>query len=270
MAGTRAALYLLLALVAAGLAWSGISASDQASSNQDTRVVFCTAAPARLHGVVNAAVSLHLADPGSVPGAISVPGGQRGLSFSRWRAADGAAFLRSCDAYEAANLPAQSAGGSAGPGLGGALGTLLPVLLGALLTLAADDVKQAAGRRWAAGDEVRAGWRDFEAAVDSFIRECEAADQGLPPLDMVNATRRDLRATLRKTGSLYRRYPELTTLIDTVSGDVLGPSAFGPGWAETGKAGPARDSLDSGRSSAEALAARVERGFRLSSWRRRT
>lgn len=216
---------------------------------------------------MKAAVTLGLAAPGSAPSDIRTPGGQR-LSSARWRAVDATDFQRACDAYAEANGAAQTGQGSDGSTFDAVLGTLLPVFAGALLTLAADDVKQAAGRRWAMGEEVRSAWREFEAAVDSFVKEAEPEGQPLPRPDTVNGARRGLEATLRKAGAAYRRFPEVRALLETLSGDTLGLKAFGRGWTARDRAGPTRACLDSCRVTAEELAARLERGMRLP-WPRR-
>lgn len=268
MGGTRTALYALLVLVLAVLVELGLHASDDAPS-QDASVVFCTAAPARLDGLVNAAVSLGLAEPGSVPAAIRVRGG-RVLPYARWRSEEGPDFRRACDAYAESAMPGGEGQGGQGSGLQAVLDTLLPVVAGALLTLAGNDLGQAAGRRWEMADELRAAWREFEEAVSSFLAACaDAPDQGLPPLGEVNGRRRALQAVLRKAGARYRRSPPLRNLVDSMAAGVLGPSSLKPGWDPETGAGPVRERLSGCREAVEELAARLERGIWLRPHRRR-
>lgn len=267
--GARAAVYALLVLVLLVLVELGIHDSGGPAA-QDASIVFCTAAPARLDGLVNAAVDLGLAERGSVPAGIRAVDGEV-LPYSRWRAVDNADFLRACDAYAAANRPVQTASGADGPGSATVLDILLPVIAGALLTLAADDVRQAAGRRWELADELRTEWRAFDAAVDSFVTECvkaQAAGDPRPPSGDVDEKRRALQAVLRKARSRYWRYrrsPVPARLLEALAEDAdpLGPSRLGTGWNRGDRDEKVREFLGECRSSLEELAGKLERGIWL-------
>ena len=224
MGGARAAVYALLVLVLAVLVDLGIHATED-TSVQDADIVYCTA-PSHLGGLVSAAVSLGLTMPGSTPAAMLA--GTRRLPISRWRTADPADFKQACDAYAAANMPAQPAAAERGSPFGAVLDILLPVVAGALLALAADDVKRAGDRRWVLADELRSDWRIFDDAARSYAVRCMQG-QGRPPHDDLDAARRALLTTVRKIRGQYRGLAGLEDAQKALLNDPLGPS-LKDGW----------------------------------------
>lgn len=240
---------LLLVLLAAAAIVSHLEAG---ASTEDASIVYCTASSARIEGLVTAAVSLGLAQPGSGRAKIHVTGGPV-LPYARWRAEEGPDFTRACAAYMAANAPAQSGQES---GTESVLDILLPVLAGAVLTLAADDIRQASGRRWAMADELRTAWRAFDATLSSFLEECEESGP-LPETRDLDGKRDDLRAVLRKMGVRYGRSRTLGELLGALDRGRLGPSRIEPGLDGDTIAGIRAD-LDRFRSLAESLADGLE------------
>lgn len=210
------AFYALLLLVLLAVAtWRFQTSGDAASQDADT--VYCLA-PAHMDGFVRAAVSLGLAEASSTPAAMYVHG--RKLAFAKWRSADNADFQQACDAYATAGLPAQATGTQA-TGIQAVLAILLPVIAGALLTMAADDFKQASDRRWVQADELRNDWRAFEATVRSYVAKRQMAlTSGLPSPADLDAKRRILMATLRKIHSQHRRSPTIRILQNHLNGDL--------------------------------------------------
>lgn len=228
--------------------------------------MYCLA-PAHLDGLVDAAVSLGLAGVGSSPGAMRVGG--REISLARWRAADSADFQQACDAYATANMPASapavSAPAAESSGIQTVLDILLPVIAGALLTMAADDFKQASDRRWAEADELRTDWQAFHTTVLSYLRERQKAlATGLPSATDLDAKRRALQATLRKIRSQHRKSPTIGGLQDKLTGE-LGPSIAGDWDGKDSRAKQITDCLDAFGSSLEQVASALERRIWLSS-----
>jgi hypothetical protein len=259
------AVYALLLLVFLAFADWGFQRHGNAAT-EDADLVYCLA-PAHLDGLVNAAVSLGLAGAGSDPGAVRA-GGQT-LPLAEWRAADGADFRRACDAYATVSMPARPQDAQS-TGVQAVLAILLPVIAGALLTMAADDFKQAADRRWAQADELRTDWMAFESAVRSYVRARRSTlTGGRPSVDDLGAKRRTLAATLRKIHAQHRKSPTIGTLHDNLAGE-LGPS-IADGWdgkdtAEVStRAKQITDCLDTFRSSLEKVAGALERRIWLSS-----
>jgi hypothetical protein len=232
MGGTRMAVYALLLLIALVAVDWGFQEAGRGGS-ADASVVYCLL-PAHRESLVSAAVSLRLARPGSTAEQVRVGG--RHLTLAAWRDADDAGFRRACDALAAASQPAPAAGASTGTGA--ILAVLVPVIAGALLTLAADDFRQASDRRWTLADELRSDWREFYAAVLAYAQRREkAASGGIPAPAAVDERRRFLSATLRKIHVHRRRSPTIRNLQDTLASGSLGP-AIAEGWA-------AGDTLDS-------------------------
>src|SRR5580693_3801378 len=193
MGGARMAVYALLLLVGlAGADFAFLLPQDAAA--KDASVVYCLL-PASRDSLVSAAVSLDLVRPGSAPGAL-LAGGQR-LTLPQWRRWDDAAFQRACDALTATALPAPPGGQASGPST--LVAILLPVIAGALLTMAADDFRQASERRFAQADELRADWAEFAAAVRSYVpRQEDPGDEGIPPSAEIDEKRRKVAAGLRR------------------------------------------------------------------------
>lgn len=259
------AVYALLLLVFVVFAYWGLQRPGNAAA-RDANLVYCLA-PAHVDGLVNAAESLGLVGAGSAPAAMLV-GGQK-LSLARWRAAHGADFQRACDAYATAAMPAQAPDAQS-TGIQAVLTILLPVIAGALLTMAADDFKQTADRRWAQADELRTDWTAFESAVQAYVRTRRSAlTGGRPSPDDLAAKRRTLMATLRKIHAQHRKSPTIRTLQDNLAGE-LGPS-IADGWdgkdtAEVStRAKQITDCLDTSGSSLDKVAGALERRIWLSS-----
>jgi hypothetical protein len=150
------------------------------------------------------------------------------------------------------------------------LAILLPVIAGALLTMAADDIKQASNRRFEQADELRADFRAFETAVQLYVQaRRNPLNVGAPSLDGLDEKRRTLMATLRKIRSQHRKWPTIVILQDYLAGG-LGPS-IANGWdGEDAAGGSARakqitDCLGTFRSSLERVAGALERRIWLSS-----
>lgn len=252
------AIYALLLLVFLVVADWTIHRSGNDAAAEDASVVYCLA-PTHLDGLVNAAASLGLATAGATPGTLRVDGRQ--LTLARWRAADGGDFRRACDAYATTGLPAGAESGgpdASAAGLQPLLDILLPVIAGALLTMAADDLKQAADRRWAQGDELRADWRGFEDAVDSWMAEA-AENRGLPDTSDIESKQRTLEATLRKIQSQHRGSSNIRELCDSYK--KLGASlSLTDGWDDPqGKAQMITGSISSFRALLERVAGALER-----------
>ena len=133
MTGSRTALIALLILAVFALAdWLSQPGPD--TTMQDADLVYCMI-PGHQAGLVAAAVSLDLADPGSTPAAVRVAGHR--VSFSTWRAKNSGDFQRACAAYA---VPAFSAKGSPAPAsdrsvIASLLNLLLPVAAGAMLAI---------------------------------------------------------------------------------------------------------------------------------------
>jgi hypothetical protein len=256
------AIYALLLLVFLVVAdWAIHRPGDAAA--QDADLVYCLA-PAHLGGLVNAGETLDLVSAGPSPGTVRVAG--RELTLARWRVVDSGDFNRVCDAYAAAGAPASaSSDGSAGS-LEPLLDILLPVIAGALLTMAADDIKQVADRRWEQADELRADWREFENAMVSWVAEARK-NEGIPGTGDVDAKRRIFAATLRKIRSQHRRSSNIRTLSDDFD-NLGGPVALAAGWDDpNGRAQEITDSLSSIRTLLEQVAGALERGL-WPSWRK--
>jgi hypothetical protein len=218
------AMYALLLLAALVLIDWRFEASGGTAS-RDADIVYCLA-PGHLDGLVAATVSLGLASPGSTPAAIQAGG--RSMPLGTWRTADGADFERACDAYATVGLPS-SAPAAPSTGIQDILTILLPVVAGALLTMAADDFKQASDRRWAQADELRADWQVFQASVLSYIESRKRVlSDGIPSSNEVDTARRALVATLRKIHSQHRKSPTIRILQNQLAAD-LGPF-IADGW----------------------------------------
>jgi hypothetical protein len=269
MGGARMAVYALLILAALVLVDWRVQAAE-GSGTQDAMLVYCMQ-PAHQGGLVNAAVSLGLADSDSTTHDLLV-GGRR-LTLAQWRSADADAFKRSCDALATAALPAEP--GNADGGTAEILAILLPVIAGSLLTMAADDFKSASDRRWAQADELRAGWRAFAQAVLSYIQlRREGRSRGIPPSTQVDESRRNLASSLRKIHAQRRKSPTIRTLQDTLATGELGPS-IADGWASnddqdslTNRSDRAQQIavyLDAAEASVEKVASALERRVWLSS-----
>lgn len=265
MGSVRIAVYALLLLAALVLVDWRFEASGGGAS-QDADTVYCLA-PGHLGGLVTAAVNLGLAGSGSSP--VAIYAGGRNMPLATWRAADGADFQRACDAYAAAGMTTTA---PAGPDTGAQdiLTVLLPVIAGALLTMAADDFKQASDRRWAQADELLADWQVFQAAVLSYTGSRQSVlRNGIPSPNDVDTARRPLVAILRKIHSQNRRSPTIRILQDYLAAD-LGP-LIADGWGSGDAAGirsraeQITDCLDTFGSSLNELAGKLERRIWLSS-----
>jgi hypothetical protein len=255
------AVYALLLLVSLVLVDWGFQASGNTAA-QDADIVDCLA-PGHLDGLVSAAVSLGLAGAGSTPDMMRV--GARELSVTEWRAADVADFQRACDAYAATSMPAQASAPQDG-GVQTVLTILLPVIAGGLLTMAADDFKQASDRRWAQADKMRADWAEFGTAVRDYVRARRSPlAEGGPSPDELDTRRQTLAATLRNIRSQHRKSPTIRTLQENLLGE-LGPS-ISDGWdgGDSARAKQITDCLDAFGSSLERVAGALERRVWLSS-----
>jgi hypothetical protein len=218
-------LLLVIALIA--LDWRLVASGNGVS--QDAELVYCLA-PAQTGNLVNAAVSLGLADQGSAPGRIRVAG--RELTLTQWRATQNESFERACTALAAESTLSTSSAGTGDNGGQELIDVLLPVVAGALLTLVLDDAKRASDRRWALADELRANWTTFEASVLSYARDrASPPNSGRASLEEVNGNRRALQATLRKILSQRRKSPTLIALRDALN-DALG-TALPNGWGRS-------------------------------------
>jgi hypothetical protein len=213
MGGARLGVYALLTLVFVVMADFGFHRQNDTSA-QDADIVYCLA-PAHLGGLVNAAEALSLAGQGSRPAAMLIDG--HPISLARWRDTDAAEFEQACDAYALADMPSPPAAPSPDNGLETVADILLPVIAGALLTMAADDFKRAADRRWAQADELRTDWRAFRTAVTVFVGECvkPLADGAPNPFDM-DQTRHKLLETVRKIRMLHPGHPKLDALTEPI------------------------------------------------------
>lgn len=257
------ALFLLVLLVMAD--WAIHRPSD--ATAEDAALVYCLA-PAHVGSLVNAAEALGVASADPSPGTVRYAG--RELPVARWRAVDPVDFRRACDADAVAGLPANALASASPDGAAGSLepllDILLPVIAGALLTMAADDIKQAADRRWVQADELRADWRDFEEALRSWVAQARK-NEGIPPTGDLEVRRRLLEATLRKIRSQHRKSSNISKL----SGDInkLGWSAaLIKGWDNPdGRAQEIEGSLSSTRTLLEHVASVLERGP-WPSWRK--
>lgn len=265
MGPARMAVYALLLLAALVLVfWKSEASGGAAARDADT--VYCLA-PDHLAGLVTAAKDLGLVGSGSGPAAVHAGG--RTMPVALWRTADGADFERACEAYATAGMPAASPA-APGPGTADILTILLPVVAGALLTMAADDFKQASDRRWARADELRAGWQVFQAAVQSYVEKRQGTLQnGIPPATEVNTARQTLGGILRKIHSQNRESPIIRELQDCLETDLgLG---IANGWdsgdaAKTGqRAKEITDRLAVAGRSLYELAGKLERRVWLSS-----
>ena len=266
MGGGRMAVYALLLLAALVL----VDWKFQAAGSQDADIVYCLQ-PAHQGSLVNAAVSLGLAGPGSTASQMRV-GGRR-LTLAGWRTADSDEFQRACDALAATAMPAQP--GDTGTGTAAILSILLPVIAGSLLTLAADDIKQASDRRWVQADELRAGWKAFVQAVTSYGEDQVKRLDGIPKSAQVDESRQNLVATLRKIHSQHQRSPTIRALKDRLEvGGDLG-SGITEGWEpgddeasekkRSGRAEQIKGNLDQAESSLLKVAGALERRVWLSS-----
>lgn len=258
MRGPRLAVYGLLLLVFIVLADWGLRTRDNATT-QDAELVYCLA-PAHLDGLVNAGAALGVVGPGSQPSTIFVD--DKKLSLSQWRAADGGDFQRACDAYATANMSAQPAGTP--NGVEATLEILLPVIAGALLTMAADDVRRASDRRKEIAGQLRANWQAFETAATSFARDCaKPVGGGLQPTGDLDAKRRAAQEALRMLPSSYRKLPAVKALQDDLSRGPLGPS-IATGWdgdaaGKVDRLNRVTESLSPYRDSVESVAEALER-----------
>ena len=231
------AVYALLLLVFLAIADWGFHHTS-GDSTQDAQLVYCLA-PGHLAGLVSAAEALDLAGQGSAPSGVIVGG--RTLSLAHWRAADAPEFQRSCAAYATANMPSPSAPGTSDSSLQTVADVLLPVIAGALLTMAADDFKQAADRRWAQADELRADWRAFQAAASAFAALCaQPTPAGKPATDDLDEKRRKLLQTVRKIRGQHRRDARIGGLQPPLEDGPLGPTLRG-GWDADHPARQARE-----------------------------
>lgn len=225
MGGARIAVFaVLLVLIVAAAGWEFQHASED--SARDAHLVYCLA-PAHVDGLVSAAESLGLARPGPGQGTLIAAG--RELSPGQWRAADDAGFQRACDAYAAANMPAQPSPGGPDAGDQGVVGILLPVVVGALLTLAVEDFREEGDRRWALADELRTNWQLFDEAARSFADKC-AGDGGMPSSADLDARRRALLDTVRKVRERHGDIGGADTLRDALLDGDLGEQSLRVGW----------------------------------------
>jgi hypothetical protein len=270
MGGGRIAVYALLLFVALALLdWRLRTPADALSHDAD--LVYCLA-PAHTESLVNAGISLGLGTAGPVPGVLDV--GQRDLTPNQWRTVDDSDFERACAALATSSLPASMPGsGDEGSGIQQVLDVLLPVVAGALLTLAADDVKQASDRRWAQADELRTNWAAFEGSVLSYVKlRLNPPSTGLPSLAELDGNRRALQGTLRKIFSQHRKSPTIRGLRSLLSGSL--GSTLSEGWGRSGdpdvnkkrrdRENEVRDCLDNFGADLEKVAATLERGIWLS------
>jgi hypothetical protein len=224
MGGVRMAVYAVFILAALVLADWRVLVSE-GSGLQDARLVYCLQ-PGHQGALVNAAISLGLATPGSTPIELLVDG--RRLTLTHWRSADDAAFNRSCNALATTALPAEP--GNADSGTAEILAILLPVIAGSLLTMAADDFKNVSDRRWAQADELRADWKAFDQAVLSYAQlRREVRPGGIPPSSQIDENRRNLASSLRKIHAQHRKSPTIESLQETLAKGDLGPSITA-GW----------------------------------------
>jgi hypothetical protein len=269
MGGVRMAVYALLLLAALVLVdWRFQSSVDAGS--QDAELVYCLQ-PAHQGNLVNAAVSLGLAGPGSTASQMRIRG-QR-LTLAAWRTEDNHAFQRACDALATPAMPAQPS--DTGTGTPAILSILLPVIAGSLLALAADDIKQASDRRWVQADELRADWKAFAQAVTSYGEDQVKRLEGIPLSAQVDESRQNLVATLRKIQSQHRKSPTIRTLQDRLAvGGDLG-SGITSGWEpgddeasekkRSGRAEQIKGHLGQAESSLLKIAGALERRVWLSS-----
>jgi hypothetical protein len=262
------AVYVLLLLVFLAIADWSLHRSNSMSA-QDTELVYCLA-PAHLGGLVNAAEALDLAGQGSTQSVLLI--GSDRLSIQQWHSADDADFLRACDAYSAANMSAPPAAEPAENALQTVADVLLPVIAGALLTMAADDFKQAADRRWTQASELRAAWQEFEQAAIAFAELCaRALPDGLPSVGDVDDKRRKLQATVQKLRVQYHGRSKIRVLQRPLELDPLGPSMRG-GWdtdhaMKRKRAQLIKERLDTYGASVEDVASTLERKIWLPSKR---
>jgi hypothetical protein len=249
---------LLLLFFLAAAEW-GFRASDGTAS-RDANLVYCLA-PAHLDGLVNAAVSLGLAGVGSDPAAMHVR--KQNLPLTQWRAAHKADFDRACDAYATSSNPAPAAA-APGAGVQSVLDILLPVIAGALLTVAADDIKRMADRRWAEAVELRAAWAAFRAAVQAYLKErAKPLTRGLPPTTELDVRRGDLKAVLLKIRFQHRKSPTIEGLQDKLIDDLGQPIT--EGWdGKESRAKQITDCLGTYGTSLEKVAGILERRIWLS------
>jgi len=268
MGGVRMAVYALLLLAALALVGWALQTS-QSGDSRDAALVYCLQ-PAHQGDLVGAAVSLGLADVDSTVGWIRVSG-QR-LTLAEWRSADDDAFQRACNALAAEAMPAQS--GDMGTGPAEIWSVLLPVIAGALITLAADDIKQASDRRWVQADQLRAEWKAFDRAVVSYAKSQVGRPGGIPESTEVDESRQDLITSLRQIHSQHRKSPTIGTLKDTLAAGDLGPAITG-GWdsgadqankeKRNDRAKQVKVYLGEAESSVEKIAGALERRIWLSS-----
>ncbi len=263
MGGVRMAVYAVLLLAALVLVDWRFQASE-GSGVQDAMLVYCLQ-PDHQGNLVNAAVSLGLASSGSTTGDMLVAG--RRLTLAEWRTTDDDAFQRACDALATASLPTQP--GNETTGTPEILAILLPVIAGSLLTMAADDFKQASDRRWAQVDELRADWKTFEQAALKYAElRREARPTGVPPSTQLDESRRNLASSLRKIHSHRRKSPTIRSLQDTLAVGNLGPD-LEAGWGggddqasmtkRRDRAEQIKAYLDTADSSLEKVASALER-----------
>lgn len=226
MGGARLGIYAFLVLVVlAVVAWNIERPSGVAA--RDVSQVYCLA-PGHVDGLVDAAVALGVAGAGSTPRAV-LAGGKK-LPLGRWRDADAGDFERACGAYAAANMPSPPPQDTSNAAVATIANILLPVIAGALITMAADDFKQAADRRWAQADELRSDWRSLHAAVTAFAAQCASPLlDGLPSTADLTEKRRKQQQTVRKIRQLHRYSSILKRIADPIDTGMLGPG-LETGW----------------------------------------
>ncbi|GAB3139382.1 hypothetical protein GCM10027290_08480 [Micromonospora sonneratiae] len=214
---TTAVLFTLTAAVLFTLGPSPSPAHADGPAD-DAAVVFCLSRAERPR-LVDAAVALGLATPGSTPERLTAHGEERDVEG--WRRDRRADFDRACRALVAAR---QHETGTAGEKSSGFLTLLLPALISGAVGWFFSAQLATAGTRRVQADALRAAIRAFVNASEGFVRQQQETRAGLPPDDEEVHTRRaELAAGLDQVASAKRwwRLPE--RLSEDLYGDTLGP-----------------------------------------------
>ncbi|KES09082.1 hypothetical protein BU52_03260 [Streptomyces toyocaensis] len=181
---------LLACVLGQGTAW--------AASPSDAEKVFCLTGAGR-QGVVDAAVALGLAAPGSTGTTIDpTGGGAESLGLEAWQKREQADFRRACAAHVKAVGLAQGAQPSS-PASPGFLTWLLPLLVGAALTVGSAEFRSTRERGLADANGIRAASGAFRDTVSSYAAAwSETAVGARPSSTALDAARRQLVTTLRR------------------------------------------------------------------------
>jgi hypothetical protein len=189
------------------------------SADDDAVRVFCLS-PAERPRLVDAAVALGLAQPGSTPDRLTAGGQER--TVEDWRASNRPDFDRGCRALIAARQHENGARSESGSGL---LTSLLPALLTGAVGWFFSAQLATAGARRVQADGLRAATRAFVSASEGAIRQLEQVRAGLPPDDdEVHARRSELAAALDRVGSSHRWWRRPATLSSSMYGTTFGPT----------------------------------------------